>query len=400
MKLILYYSSLVLLLLSCIQCSNYSNVSEDLESANSPIASIETKIAKITEDSSILTELNIEASINHKNLQIFIIKGKTTADNLVYTPLQEAMKEKWVEIIETSNVNELAITNNSNKTIFIHAGDIVKGGKQDRTLAYDMVIAPKVKNEKLSSFCVESDRWHQRGEENVAGFTSNDNMLTSRNLKIASKEVNSQTHVWTEVAEQQTKLSANVSTHYSISVDVKDNASASSLELTLDNKELKELKKLYKETFKDIDLNSVTGFACAINGELYSIDIYNNQQLFSDLWDKLLGSSIIEAISDLDTEADAPTYLSLQALKESLTIANKAKQISKTLNPRTEWLSIEDSTKILFTSLDKGNESKWVHQNLIIRDGNTVHKPGSQLLFNREQNQNVFLNELEAIDED
>lgn len=384
MKQILYYSSLLLLLLCTIQCSNSANASEDLESSNSPVAlSSETTT---TSDSSIMGELEIQAAVSHKNLQLFLIKGKTTADNLTYTPLQKAMEEKWVEIIETSDVNELAITNHSDKTIFIHAGDIVKGGKQDRTLAYDMVIAPKVKNEKLSSFCVESDRWHQRGEENAAAFTSNKNMLTSRNLKIASKEANSQTHVWSEVAEQQTKLSSNVSTHYSIKVDVKDNASASSLELTLENKDLNKLKKLYKETFKDLDLTNVTGFACVINGELYSIDIYNNQQLFLDLWDKLLDASIIEAISDLDTEADNPAYLSLEDLKKSLKIA-KGKESSKTLNPRTEWLSKEDSTKVLFTSLDKGNASKWVHQNLIIRDANAMQKPNPQNLYNNVGNQ-------------
>lgn len=400
MKSILYYCSLALLLLSSVQCSNTANASEDSEISSHPKPPTETQI---TNDSSILGELHIDASINHKNLQIFIITGSTTADNIVYTPLQEAMEEKWVEIIETSEVNELSISNNSDKTIFIHAGDIVKGGKQDRTLAYDMVIAPNVKNEKLSSFCVESDRWHQRGQENVAGFTSNKNMLTSRDLKIASKEANSQTYVWAEVAEQQTKLSSNVSSHYSVKVDVKDNASASSLDLTLDNKELKELKNLYKESFKNLDISAAMGFACVINGELYSIDVYNNQQLFLDLWDKLLDASIIEAISDLDTEAAVPAYLSLQELKLSLTLANEATQASKTLNPRTEWLSKEDSTKVLFTSLDKGNDSKWLHQNLIIRDANAVRKVApSQNLYNHIElnNQSFNFEDLEAPDED
>lgn len=397
MKAILYYASLILLLLCSIQCSNSTNASREMENSNNPALTLETQT---TSDSSIMGGLDIQAAIQHKNLQIFLIKGETTADNIVYTPLQKAMEKKWVEIIETSDVNELAITNHSDKTIFIHAGDIVKGGKQDRTLAYDMVIAPNVKNEKLSSFCVESDRWHQRGQENAAAFTSNKNMLTSRNLKIASKEANNQTYVWAEVEEQQTKLSSNVSTHYSIAVDVKDNASASSLELTLENKDLKKLKKLYKETFKDLDLTGVIGFACVINGELYSIDTYNNQQLFLDLWDKLLDASIVEAISDLDTEADIPAALSLEALIKSLTIA-KGKETSKTLNPRTEWLSKEDSTKVLFTSLDKGNESKWLHQNLIIRDANAVQKTTPQNLYNNmEMNQSIYTEESEAPIED
>ena len=91
--------------------------------------------------------------------------------------------------------------------------------------------------------------------------------------------------------------------------------------------------------------------------------------------------------------------VSLQELEQSLTIAAEAKQASKTLNLRTEWLSIEDSTKILFTSLDKGNESKWLHQNLIIRDANAVQRPASQNLYNYNNinPQNILSEEVDNI---
>lgn len=93
-------------------------------------------------------------------------------NSFVKYPLKLALEKKWVEVIETSSVNELELINHSNKTIFISAGDIVKGGKQDRTLVYDVVIAPNAKGEKLASFCVESARWEKRGNEDVAAPSS------------------------------------------------------------------------------------------------------------------------------------------------------------------------------------------------------------------------------------
>lgn len=378
MKNSFHYVFVLVLLLLCCQCSSPTNDT----TITAAEAKIETKDLKVIQS---LSSLSILPSINYKNLQIFMLKGSTEADNLSYTPLQKAMKEKWVEIIETSDVNELAVTNHTDKTIFIHAGDIVKGGKQDRTLAYDMVIAPNVVQEKLSSFCVESDRWHQRGSEAVTGFTSNNNMLSSRDLKIASREANSQTHVWSEVAEQQEKLSSNVGYHYSKTVDVKDTRSASSLDLTLENKDLKALKKLYKAEFKNLDISNATGFACVINGELYYLDVYNNQQLFIDLWDKLLSAAIVEAISDLNTTIEIPPYLDIESLQQSFMIHNESKATTKMLNSRTEWKSVEDSTKVLFTSVDQGNQSKWVHQNLIIRDANALPVVSQQNYYNNAQ---------------
>lgn len=342
-----------------------------------------------------LSELTFKNPINYKNLQIFMISGTTTADNINYVSLKLAMEKKWVEVLETSDVNELKITNHSNKTIFINAGDIVKGGKQDRTLTYDMVIAPKAKEEKLSSFCVESGRWSKRGQEDVAGFESNNKMLTSRKLKIASKKYNNQSRVWSEVAEQQEKLNYNISQHYSTNVDVKANESASSLELTLDNKELKRMKESYKAHFSNLLEEQNIGLAYAINGELYTLDIYNNKQLFVDLFEKLMDACIVEAITDLDSQQKKYNYLSVQDLKNLLTIDATAKENAKDLNARTRWISKEDKEKIIFTSLDKENNLKWIHRNIIVKDDtNTSIIPNHQI-----QNDNVEEATEEVMDE-
>ncbi|MEM7104905.1 MAG: DUF6569 family protein [Bacteroidota bacterium] len=322
----------------------------------------------ITMKSEVLKDFTFSPPVNYKNLQVYMISGKTNADNIDYVTLKDAMNKKLIQINETSNVSELKLSNNSDKTIYINAGDIIRGGKQDRTLAYDMVIAPNTKGQKLASFCVEAGRWNKRGYENVSAFSTTSNMLTSRDLKIASKKENNQRKVWDNIEEQQDKLNSNVSYYFAADIDVKSADSESSLELTLDNKELKEMKETYKAKFKNLVKNKTVGFAYAINGELYNVDIYNNNRLFVDLFEKLLDAAIIEAITDLDQKQKEYNYLSLPDVISELEKENKPEENSKTLNKRTHWHSKEDDDKIVFTSLDKGNEMKWLHKNIIVKE--------------------------------
>ena len=101
-------------------------------------------------------------------------------------------------------------------------------------------------------------------------------MLTSRKLKIASKKYNNQSSVWSSVSEQQEKLNSNVSHYTKSDVDVKSTRSASSLELTLDNKDLQQMRAEYKSHFTNLLKDNTIGFAYAINGELCTVVVGHN----------------------------------------------------------------------------------------------------------------------------
>ncbi|NQX98607.1 MAG: hypothetical protein HRT73_12125 [Flavobacteriales bacterium] len=340
----------------------------------------------------LLSQFTLEKSINYKNLQIFMITGTTGADNVSYVPLKLAMEKKWVEIKETSNVNELEISNLSNNVIFINAGDIVKGGKQDRTLTYDMIIGPHSKNEKLSSFCVESGRWSKRGKESADQFGSNEKMITSRKLKISSKRDNNQQKVWKSVELQTDKLNYNVSKYSNKDVNVKANASGSSLELALDNKELKQMKEEYKKHFINLNKGDALGFAYAINGELYTVDIYNNKKLFDQLFEKLLDAAIVEAITDLDIEQAENEYIGLTAVNSVFLVEYKTDENISDLNARTRWLTKEEDDKMIFTSVDRKNNLTWLHKNIIIKDPNEDYSEEKSIIQDMNLDNSMQLN--------
>src|ERR1019366_4522418 len=224
------------------------------------------------------TVLTVQAKVGtlsgpfiHDNLQIFLIHGDTQLEERHYATLSEALEKKLVVIKETGNVQELTIENLSKDlTVFLNAGDIVKGGRQDRTVRDDLILPPQSGQVPWASFCVEHGRWTKRGEESPTAFSSNTKSLSSRKEKLAARYGLSQSDVWSGVAEQQNKLNENVSRLAGKPVELRDAASASSLQLSLENKDLDSVKRQYLDKFNPL-LNGKTdviGFVYAINGEL------------------------------------------------------------------------------------------------------------------------------------
>src|SRR5215469_17654036 len=99
---------------------------------------------------------SVSDSATYRNLQIFLVHGDAQLDARHYATLSEAIARHLVVVKETGSVNELSIENLSRKeTVFLNAGDIVKGGRQDRTVRDDLVLPPDSGQVAFASFCVE-----------------------------------------------------------------------------------------------------------------------------------------------------------------------------------------------------------------------------------------------------
>jgi hypothetical protein len=161
----------------------------------------------------------------YKNLRLFPIYANETFMNAhkdlgKYISLQKALEQKKVSITETVNntigqqsgsatVNTLFIENTSNDTIFIMAGEVVKGGQQDRLLAQDMILAPKSGKKDISVFCVEHGRWNYSNESEKAGKTFYGySKISSNDIRKTAVVNKSQQGVWDNVANVTTKNAA------------------------------------------------------------------------------------------------------------------------------------------------------------------------------------------------
>lgn len=300
--------------------------------------------------------------IAHKNLAIFLIYGKDRIKATEFITLEEAMKQKKVVVHETGTVTELVIENGGNVSIYVQSGDIVKGGKQDRVLQFDIIIPPKSGKIKVRTFCVERGRWSRRGKESLNQFSSSKYAVAGKNLKLATRLTGDQGEVWRNVTRSQGRLSANVGG------DVQSGQSGTSLQLTLENKKVKEAVAGYEKRFAGMlaGKKNVIGFAVAVNGKVSSADVYASSVLFKKLWPKMLNSAAVEAVAEYkkDAKFKAATPKMVKAMMED---ASKGVASQKRISKRVRMMLQESKANARFTTVDAAN-SEVLHDSFINKE--------------------------------
>ncbi len=340
-----------------------------LQMAN-PEASHQAEGAMISNDS-----LKIGDAISYKNLQVFPIIAKSETDQPEFLLLSEAIRQQKVIVKETGSVNQLQIDNLSDDYVFILAGDIVKGGRQDRTMGNDVIIAPKTKDLPLESYCVESGRWQQRGEEESAHFSDNTKTLSSKDLKLASRHQKDQSEVWQKVSEEQQKLNRGLSNMKGETVEVKSAESETSLQLTLENKDLEDILKDYKNNLSGLEElpQGTVGYAYAVNGELYGIDIYCDEALFNSLKQKLFEAIIVETIAEYQRDLKFTRVDS----NSILAFLNEFKQVKgerAEVNEKTAVITYETKDAVQFETKLAGTNEQWIRKNYLVKGDEQVQK--------------------------
>ena len=306
-------------------------------------------------------DYRISGPYTHENLTIFLVHGKNTLSGKKFLTLQEAMQKKVVIVHETKDVNELAIENVSrDEEVYVQSGDIVKGGQQDRVLAVDLIVPPRSGRIPIAAFCVEQGRWQKRGQEAVGKFESSNESLATRDLKLAANKTKSQAEVWAKVSEAQEKLSSNVG------APVTESVSVSSLQLSLENKKVKEVTESYIRKLSGI-INGkadVIGFAFAINGKLNSSDVYGSNALFQKLWPKLLKASAVEALAELQKGAKFETVRA-ESVQEFFAAAEDGKPSESNVTKRVKMVTRETDDQIVFETRDQDQGAAVVHRSYV-----------------------------------
>lgn len=295
----------------------------------------------------------------HENLTVFLVHGHDLT-NKTFLTLQEALEAKKARVYETKDVNKLAIENLSNEDLYVQAGDIVRGGEQDRMISVDFIVPPKSGRMPIAAFCVESGRWNKRGNEEAGTFSSSENAVALKELKLAAKREASQQAVWKNVTVAQEKLGRNVG------ASVADSASASSYELSVESAKVKETTAQYIEVLSGIvrGKSDVIGYVFAINGHVNSADVYASRGLFIKLWPKLLKASAVEAIAELNKDVEVKPIAS-EAIETFLADAEKPSAAAKEVTKRVKVVTREDNNNIFFETQDRAQKDGWVHRNYI-----------------------------------
>jgi hypothetical protein len=311
-----------------------------------------------------LNQISIAGPFTHENLSIFLLSGNDELDGSRFMSLDEGLDQKCVLVHETGNVGQLEVENLSELfDLYVQAGDVVKGGRQDRTLGIDFVLPAKSGRVPVPSFCVESGRWHRRGGEEARVFSSSKSYLSSKKLRMAAKLSKSQGEVWASVAETQESLGA------SLGEPVLAAASPTSYQLSVENEALQKRKEGFRAALAGIlaDKPDTIGYAFAINGEINTADAYGSRLLFRKLWSKLLDAAILEAIAELGRprkeEANSTTP---EAVRQWFNQADEAEVADRQeVPPRVRVDTRRIGRTVVFDTRDHGLDDAVLRENVI-----------------------------------
>jgi hypothetical protein len=316
----------------------------------------------------------------YENLAVYFVHG-ASAPGAVPLTLQEAVAKGRVQVIETGRVNELQIENSGAEPVFVQAGDIVKGGKQDRVLTVSFLLPAKSGRLPIASFCVEQGRWTGRGKEDVNKFSSASEAMPSRSALLAMAapapakdgfrpagalaaggEVGvKQKQVWDSVAATQSKLAGGLNS------SVASPTSATSLQLSLENEALRGARAGYLTALKAKGEAEpdILGYVVAINGEMSSANLYPSNAMFRKMWDKQLTAVVTEAIGEKRGATPVSAAPAAAKATEFLVEAERGKLVEHggAAGSRQET---RDGAKTLYNEA-RGDGGGWLHRSYLAK---------------------------------
>ncbi|KAB2918339.1 MAG: hypothetical protein F9K29_08335 [Hyphomicrobiaceae bacterium] len=321
----------------------------------------------------------------HENLAVYFLHGASVGGPVPLT-LQEALAKGTVQVVETGRVNELQIENKGAEEVFIQAGDIVKGGKQDRVLTVSFLLPANSGRVPIASFCVEQGRWSARGREDHMRFSSAQEAMPSRSAllamaappaepqpqpgdgraRVAAPEpndvANKQRKVWEQVTSTQNKLAGG------LNAQVAAPQSATSLQLTLENEKLKEARAAYTAALEALGKkdDDVVGYVVAINGKISTANLYPSNALFRKMWSKQLAASVTEAIGEkLQAPQAAAPPPPPPKVSEFLAEAERGKPHERAVAADVR-VETRDADRALYNEA-RSPKGKWIHRSYLAK---------------------------------
>jgi hypothetical protein len=225
------------------------------------------------------------------------------------------------DVTAGAEVNRLMVVNRSGKPLYLMPGEVIVGGRQDRTIAEEMILAATGEPTPIDVFCVEHGRWSGRDEQEAAGILAaiaepqagrsaadDDTTLSmavrqansgkfvasagvlDKASRLATQAVKSQPAVWDAVAQQNAAAGVSSGSD-AFTANYADAGNRQRLEAYLE--------QLQQRVF---DEPNAIGVVVAINGKVEAVDVFESTPLFRKLWPKLLKSYALDAAVAADAK--------------------------------------------------------------------------------------------------
>jgi hypothetical protein len=239
-----------------------------------------------------------------------------------FKTLSEAMAQQGFRVMERKQFgnseepwyNGLTVQNKTQDTVLLFAGEVVKGGNQDRVLAHHEVIMPRsVRN--IEVFCVEAGRStyynpKASSEEKALAAFNGYFGVASPNVRRALYGQQGQQKVWDAVDKVTEANGASSETSAYTALDHEGEA--------------KKRRDAYLEHLLRAweGRNDVVGVVAVCGGRVLGVDIYGHSDLFARQFKHLLHGYIAEAALAAHSGEPAKTEQVLAAYHQVVQLAH------------------------------------------------------------------------------
>ncbi|HTI12705.1 MAG TPA: DUF6569 family protein [Puia sp.] len=232
--------------------------------------------------------VDYDSAVVFKNLKLIPIRrkggggGPMMAGGIV--SLNQALSQGLVTVTERGttsfdNVHWLRFNTHTDKSIYIAGGEIVAGGRQDRMVVQDTILAPSSKDQYVPVMCVEEERWSEKEKKFAYGGFAN------QHLRKVLDSSRNQVLIWKEVSNQlDSGRFKNNSLAYLSRIQDKKYVMAGD-----------EYFRYFREKFREKD-STIVGFVAVSGGKIIGSDVFAGRDLFYQQLDPLLRGYIDEAI--------------------------------------------------------------------------------------------------------
>ncbi len=274
--------------------------------------------------------------ITYENLTVFPVVSSLEFDTSNYITLEEGLSSGEVIVREQgeetlirdrnsarqsipapggASVNQLVLLNRSKRPLLLLSGELVSGGKQDRIIAKDRIVAPGSMPLPLDVFCVEHGRWSAGSQFNSAKTIVHPSVREQATVK------QSQSQVWEAVslgslaaprtAEGRGSGNGDAAapaprvSQTELSAAMREEAPTQSYAKLYGSRRVgpsvdvlvEEVQKRFRKETSGLKGERVVGVVVAYGGEVAWSDIFASADLFSAYWNKLIRSYAVEAVA-------------------------------------------------------------------------------------------------------
>ena len=242
-----------------------------------------------------ITRLVDRLTVGHpyttRNLTVFPLYVRGGTDPTSYVTLDEALANRFLAVYEKGEgrVQEVIVRNDSRHYVFLMAGEIISGAKQNRVIATDTLLRPHGPEIAVPVYCVERGRWAGRS----TAFSS-EKSFANNALRYKAQSKAGQNVVWEEVNRVAGEAGVNSPT--------------SNFQDVVNDKEVRKALGEYAKCMPRpprrcigaaIVINNGssegTAYATQASHGIAGVEVFANEALFAALWPKLRRGYALDA---------------------------------------------------------------------------------------------------------